>query len=194
VNRANKLMFACNALVLGLVVLGAANAAPSLDDLKVNSITVGDGENKVVIAANESMTGLAVHRGRETVALLGLDGDGEPSLSVSGYLKGRGATFTSPGSFGSVAIASNSFASGVWVQETTNRFAALTAVKDIGPALEVSSGKAAHEGDEFAVSFKKDSNTPTIQILGTDGELHFIEANRLSLLEGKARPKTPKPE
>jgi hypothetical protein len=190
VNRANKLMFAANCLVLGLIAcVAAADPAPS--DLKVSSLTVGDGENKVVIAANSSMTGLAVHKGRETVALIGLDGDGTPGLRVSGYAKARSLTVASPGSFGSVSIASNSQGSGVWATESNARFAALTVIKQYGPAFELNGGKTAHQGDDFAVSLDPNDSTAIMQMGGRDGKLHFLDVDKLqSVPEGKAKPKS----
>jgi hypothetical protein len=188
-DRTNKTLAMAQVALLGAMAL--MGAAGDERDIQVDSITVGSGENKVIIAANKSMTGLAVHRGRETVALIGLDGDGEPGLRLSGYARTRGLTVTSPDSFGSVAIASNKQASGVWVQEGPERFAALTAVRAYGPAIEMSSGRPNREGDEFAVSFGQGNFTPTVQILGRDGNLRTIDADRLSPLEGKPRPKSP---
>lgn len=74
------------AIPFGFIALGAARDGEHLHvkSLTAESITVAmEGhDSKVVIAAGKSLTGIAVHKGHDTVALLGIDGTGEAHLRV----------------------------------------------------------------------------------------------------------------
>lgn len=152
-NRPNRLLFACNVMVLLCVVcVGAGDGScdAETDTLQARTLIIGKGDNAVII--------------------------------TNGGIHAKGITLDSQTSPATIELAALDGVAGLWIGQKGSkgrRHVAMSVTKHDGPSISMMAGKPGTVADDFRVSFDEKSHVPLIQTGGRDNKLRVIDADRM---------------